>query len=47
MQKIIKDFKIFFWELSLKTQIFAKVNDVKSPIKYPNIEAKIMFLKIE
>ena len=38
---------IFFCELSLKTQIFAKINDDKSPVKYPNKEANIMFLKIK
>ena len=46
-QKIKKDLIIFFWELPLKTQIFAKINDDKSPVEYPKKEAKIKFLKIK
>ena len=42
-----KDLNILFFEVSLKTQIFAKINDDKRPVEYPNKEAKIIFLKIE
>ena len=44
---MIKDFATGFLKLSLKTQIFEKIKETKSPPKYPKREAIIKFSKIK
>ena len=43
-QKMSKDLTTFIFDLSRKTHNFAKTNEVKSPIKQPNMEANIILL---
>ena len=46
-QNILKDLINLWFDFLLKTQTFAKVNDVTSPAKYPIKEAIKIFLRIK